>query len=115
MSLSINSAKDAFDNLFETENPRSSQKKKQIITMREGKYDCTYIVDDKGRKSLLNKVPVNEDKKQKETGALPVAVSRSLSRIEAIHAENIQDVMNLLKEYAGIQPETGKTYTYRKV
>lgn len=115
MSLSINSAKSAFDNLFETENPRSSQKKKQIITMREGKYNCTYIVDDKGRKTLLNKVPVNEDKEQKEAGVPPVSIGKSLSRIETIHIENIQDIMNLLKEYAGIQPETGKTYTYRKV
>ena len=41
-----------------------SQKKKQVVSERQGNYYCTYMVDEEGKKVLINKVPVEEAEEQ---------------------------------------------------
>lgn len=39
------------------------KKQRQVMSEVEGKYYCTYMVDDKGNKTLISKVPVDESPK----------------------------------------------------
>ncbi|EHN15110.1 hypothetical protein [Clostridium sporogenes] len=41
-----------------------SQKKKQVVSERQGNYYCTYMVDEEGKKVLINKIPVEEAEEQ---------------------------------------------------
>lgn len=75
MSLSISdfSSSNIYDYTLKTdkknentdENNAEVQKKKtrQVVSEVEGKYYCTYMVDDEGKKTLISKVPVDESEK----------------------------------------------------
>lgn len=41
-----------------------SQKKKQVVSEIQGNYYCTYMVDEEGKKVLINKVLVEEAEEQ---------------------------------------------------
>lgn len=41
-----------------------SQKKKKVVSEIQGNYYCTYMVDEEGKKVLINKVPVEEAEEQ---------------------------------------------------
>ncbi|KAJ49640.1 hypothetical protein BD780_001139 [Clostridium tetanomorphum] len=44
------------ENQHKDKDTEKLKKKKQIISEKQGKYYCTYVVDEKGQKVLLNKV-----------------------------------------------------------
>ena len=110
----------------ESKNSQQSHKKKQIVSVREGKYYCTYIVDDKGQKILLNRVPVTqvEDRKNTEKhmdgdetkscdynaidNSRTAFEGKQQMNIEVSHKKNLQEVMNIVKEYAGIANDSSK-------
>ncbi len=115
----------------EEESVQKSQKKKQIVCEREGNYYCTYMVDDKGQKILIKKIPAPETDNLKlkheqkneisQTNPSCYNIDRSgrtafeckqEMKTQAVHKENLHQIMNLLKEYSGIPASTGKTYDY---
>lgn len=116
----------------EEDSVQKSQKKKQIVCEREGNYYCTYMVDDKGQKILIKKIPAPEtdnlklkhEQKQNEisqnnpsdynidrSGRTAFECKQEM-KTQAVHKENLQQIMSILKEYSGIPGDTGKTYNY---
>ncbi len=111
-------------------NLQNSKKKKQIVSLREGKYYCTYIVNEKGQKILLNRIPIAQVEEQKsqekptesskkkpfDSNLLKSAHTafecKQQINIDVAHKKNMQEIMGILKEYAGIPHNSGKTYGY---
>lgn len=46
---------------------QKSHKKKQVISQQEGRFYCTYVVDDDGMKILLSKVPISQEKNENKS------------------------------------------------
>lgn len=106
---------------LESNKTQATQKKKQIVSEREGKYYCTYIIDENGKKFLINKVPVAQVEEQKISGKplksdaiinyyysimkndSAVFECKQNMRMEAAHKENLHEIMDLLKEEIGIK------------
>ncbi|WP_242850596.1 hypothetical protein [Clostridium lundense] len=107
-----------------------SQKKKQIASEKQGKYYCTYVVGEDGKKVLLNKIPIAQVKKQKVLGN-PIESDKTKScdynvvkndstafeykqqmHMNANHRKNLQEVMNILKESVGIPNTSNKLLGY---
>ncbi|MBC2397946.1 hypothetical protein [Clostridium tetanomorphum] len=106
------------------------KKKKQIISEKQGKYYCTYVVDEKGQKVLLNKVPISQMEKQKvlenstdsgKTKSCHYNANKNHStafqykremHMEATHRKNLQEVMNILKGNVGIATTSKKLFGY---
>lgn len=134
MSLFINSVGSgktytytaALDDKNNDENTRVKQKKKQILSVREGNYYCTYIVDGKGQMILLKRIPADKVKKQnglemeRETdnvrpcdynavkNARTAFECRQQMDMEISHKKNLKEVMTILENYAGITEDPNK-------
>lgn len=107
-----------------------SQKKKQIVSEKQGKYYCTYVVNEEGKKVLLNKVPIAQVEKQKVLGNQTepdktkfcdynVVENDSTAfeckqqmHMNANHRKNLQEVMNILKGSVGIPNTSNKLFGY---
>lgn len=114
----------------ESKSAKESHKKKQIVLQREGGYYCTYIVDEKGQKILLNRVPIAQTEEKKNLGkaigsneimacdydviknARTAFECKQQIRTKIAHKENLQETMNILKEYVGIPNDSSKTFGY---
>ncbi|MDF2984817.1 MAG: hypothetical protein K0R50_327 [Eubacterium sp.] len=136
MSLFINSVRAgktytsiaALDDKNNDENTQVKQKKKQILSVREGNYYCTYIVDEKGQKILLKRIPADQVKEQKGLGmeretddvrpcdynavknARTAFECRQQMDMEISHKKNLKEIMNILEDYAGITEDSNKNY-----
>ncbi len=114
----------------EDDTMQKSQKKKHIVCEREGSYYCTYMVDEKGQKILIKRISADDtdDKKSPQKhdegeqinpsnycidkSARTAFECKQEMKSQAVHKENVQQIMNILKEYAGIPEDKGKTYEY---
>jgi hypothetical protein len=114
----------------EDDSVQKSQKKKHIVCEREGSHYCTYMVDEKGQKILIKRIPVDDtdDKKNPkkhnevtqinpsnysiDSSARTAFECKQEMKRQAVHKENVQQIMGLLKEYAGIPGDKGKKYDY---
>jgi hypothetical protein len=95
------------------------EQKKQFVSQVEGKFYCTYLIDSKGNKVLINRLPVSQ------LGQLDASASnlsdfekikqevclqrgnndlrlKQQTNIEAAHKVNVQDMMEILKSCVGI-------------
>ena len=92
----------------------NSSKKKRIISMKEGKFYCTYMIDDDGMKVLIKKVPIVQVQKQNnldnskqsdDINALDYnAVSTTRAAFEyKRHKSHLKDIMNIINDSFGIQ------------
>lgn len=133
MSSIINSVYTPKSNSFlkSSDEEEHKEKKKKIVTERQGNYYCTYIVDDKGQKILLKRIPAKqvEEKNNLGTQGNPIyaklrdysAVQNARTdfeckqkmNIEASHKENLHKIMNILKEYSGVPTDSNKSYDYK--
>lgn len=107
-NLSIMSHDQRDSNKVQTDN-----KKKQILIVKEGDYYCTYILDEKGNKILLNRVPLKQeeqkaDKPEKSYNSNVLKNERTIFecqqrlQAESAHKENLQGMLNILQEQMGI-------------
>lgn len=121
---------ESFKDRPEKDSVQESEKKQQIVCEREGSYYCTYMVDDKGQKILIKKIPApdtdnkkNPQKQNEIAQPNPSNYSIDMSartafkckqemKTQVVHKENLQQIMSILKEYSGIPGDTGKTYDY---
>lgn len=103
---------------MESNNPRATLKKKQIVLEREGKYYCTYIVDENGHKILLNRVPAQAEEQKVLGKPIKSAIKpydcnaaknertvfecKQQIRMEASQKENLQGIMDILNQEIGI-------------
>ena len=102
------------------------KKKQQIISVREGNYYCTYIVDEKGQKILLKRIPAEKDQKglgvERETddvkpcdynavkNARIAFECKQQMELEISRKKNLKEIISILKEYAGIPTDSNKNY-----
>ncbi|MEN6351355.1 MAG: hypothetical protein ABFD08_18435, partial [Syntrophomonas sp.] len=49
---------------------KTAQKKEPVVSIREGKFYCIYLVAESGQKILLNRIPVDYLKKLRKPGKL---------------------------------------------
>ncbi|SFD01866.1 hypothetical protein [Clostridium uliginosum] len=123
-------SKDIHESQENTKDTQKVQKKKQIISETEGKYYCTYMVDEEGQKVLLNKVPIAQVETQSnlqntiashETNSCNHNIVRNARtafeckqelQMEAAHRKNLHEVMDLIKGNIGIQSNSKKYYSY---
>lgn len=109
-------------------NTQVKKKKKQILSVREGNYYCTYMVDEKGQKILLKRIPADRVKEQKGLGMERAtndvrpcdynAVKNARTAFECkqqmgmqiSHKKNLKEIMNILKDYAGVPTDLNKNY-----
>lgn len=98
----------------ENNSSQAAHRKKQMVSTREGKYYCTYLIDEKGHKILLARVPIAqiEDPKGLEevlgtdtmkfcsnstmTNDRAVFEYQQKMRMETAHRENLQEIMDIL-------------------
>lgn len=106
------------------------KKSKQIVSEREGDYYCTYIVDDKGGKTLISKIPASLVEKQKklqksmesdetkscdynELKNIPATFQcKQKMYMESNHKKDLQGMINILKQGLGISCNTNKSCFY---
>jgi hypothetical protein len=115
---------------LDSDSEEGKQKKKQIVTEREGNYYCTYIVDGNGNKVLLQQIPADQVEEKKTPGtrkessetapcdyksvksARTAFECKQQMNLEKSHKQNLKEIMNILEEYAGIPQGSGKTYDF---
>lgn len=111
-----------------SENKKKSKKNGQIVTENEGQYKCIYIVDGKGNKTLLEKVPITQEENQKnlskdnqynETkscdnsvvkGDGTVADCKEQMDMSATHRKNLHEIMDIIDWKVGIPSNSKKLY-----
>lgn len=95
-------------------------KKPQLVSQREGKFYCTYVIGDDGKRRLISKIPILETESDKIslTGSafenIKNVVSHNIKKTdgatdkknqettgESLH-DNTQEMMELLKNSVGI-------------
>lgn len=92
---------------------KDTKQKKQFVLQVEGNYYCTYLVDSKGNKILINRVPISqidasatnfEKAKQKAylSGENNHLNLKQQINSEAAHKVNVQSIMEILKSCVGI-------------
>lgn len=94
---------------------KNTKQQKQFVSQAEGNFFCTYLIDSEGNKILVNKVPISQghldasvtDFEKVKTEAAPYSKNNDPNlkqqiNLEAAHKVNIQDMMEILKSYAGI-------------
>ncbi|WPC39421.1 hypothetical protein [Clostridium sp. JS66] len=133
MSACINNVcnQDSYLNLATSKNQSTSKdedevqkkKKRQIVSEQQGKYYCTYIVSEDGKKTLLRKIPIDKVKNQNNSQGLFTSneikhcsyektdqtVFAILKYKNQFHSENfrkqnikLQDMISMLKGTSGI-------------
>lgn len=101
-------------------NSRTSRKKEQIISERVGNYRYIYLINEKGQKILLTKVLAYkfEEERAKERQMQSVETEPASNctkdnfrtafeynqqvRLQVVHKQNMQDIMDIIKDAAGI-------------
>ncbi|MEN6324871.1 MAG: hypothetical protein ABFD18_01485 [Syntrophomonas sp.] len=91
---------------------KTARKKEPVVSIREGKFYCIYLVAESGQKILLNRIPVDYLKKLRKPGKpmkydvlssydynTRIALEfRQQMGIVAAHKQNVQKIMDILKE-----------------
>lgn len=89
---------------------KTAQKKEPVVSIREGKFYCIYLVEENGQKILLNRIPVDYLKKLRKPGKpmkydvlasyddnAPISLElKQQMSIAAAHKQNVQKIMDIL-------------------
>lgn len=95
---------------------KKEQGKRQIIVQNEKNYACTYMIDEKGKKILIKKVPISE--KNNESKSSPSDVPEANLECEkkmineGNHKRNVKEMMNIIEESVGIPNSSKKNGDY---
>ncbi|MDD3268377.1 MAG: hypothetical protein PHX14_03580 [Syntrophomonadaceae bacterium] len=95
-------------------NTKSTSKKKQIASLREGKFYCIYLIEENGQKILLSRIPIKQIKKRRvseKTSKYTVAscgynarlasIYKQQNYIIAAHKQNVQRIVDILNRGYG--------------
>lgn len=122
MSYGVNSVQDDDSIIakYQSKDKKKTKKAREIISEKVGNYYCKYIVDENGNKTLVARVPASSVEKQKKS---PKLIDDSKSKvcdfntlqntsttfhrrqqlaIQSKHKDNLNDVLNILKDSMGI-------------
>ncbi len=99
-----------------------------MISIREGKYLCTYWVEEDGQKTLITRILITEPEKEEPAASYEAVALETASpethevrndraafecgqqfHQEAAHKKNIQDVEHIKKEYTSISGTSNTT------
>lgn len=72
----------------------TKEKGKQIITIKEGKFYAKYLVDDDGIKTLLCKIPVEEEDKKDRLCDLKSSTDKKYTEFLEISGEYKENIRN---------------------
>lgn len=106
--------KDTQESDDKNKDTQKTHKKKHVVSEKDGKYYCTYMVDDEGQKLLINKVPISQVSGQNDLlnstkfnntelghsnvssdAQTNIEYKRQLD-LESTHKKNIKGIMNIL-------------------
>lgn len=97
----------------ENEPGKVKKGKKQFVSQIEGKYYCTYLVDENGGKILLNKILATEAKNICSNDSLALEKLKNQAYFKnkntdlnpQSHNLNVQGMLDILRSYAGLPNE----------
>ncbi len=107
-------SKDTQELQDDSKDAQKLQKKKQVISEQEGKFYCTYMVDEEGQKILLSKIPIAQVEKQNslqnsiesdktkycdykvEENAHTAFKYKQQLNLESTHRKSSREIMNIL-------------------
>lgn len=95
-------------------NTKSNSKKKQVASLREGKFYCIYLIEENGQKILLSRIPIKQIKKRRVSekaskytvascgyNARLASKYKQQNYIIAAHKQNVQRIANILNRIYG--------------
>ena len=98
---SMNSCSTSSAKTEQKEEEDKKETRKQIITIHEGKFYAKYLVDDNGSKTLLFKVPVEEEDNKNNSGnSKCINDKEKINHLEMIgqYNENIRNASYKIKD-----------------
>lgn len=128
--ISLTTRKNEDTNKNDNKDTQKLQKKKHIMSQKEGNYYCTYMVDEEGGKILLNKLPVAESENQNnlkdsiESNESSAYSSKIITdsksnfeykqqlNLQATNKKNLKDIMKII---CGNSPNTSSSKQLKEI